>query len=174
MEANTTVSNEVYEQLKMDLASSGQELLALLQSLQPAQLAQPTTNPGWTVGQIISHLASVDSGMAFIAKQALAQPEEHRALMSSFDATAHNAGQVLKRADKSLAELIEEIQTNRTRLISLVTKLSPADLATLCIHPALGEISLYTMFAYICNHETAHANEIRQAVLATTSVNSNS
>jgi len=110
------------------LRSSRDEVLAIVRALPPAALERGGYENGWNGRQILAHLASIEwtyPRLIDIAREAGAGPAATvsgepptRAMRGGND--AYNERQVARRADRSVAELLDEFATNRAATIRAV------------------------------------------------------
>ena len=110
------------------LRSSRDEVVAIVRALPPAALARGGYENGWNGRQILAHLASIEwtyPRLIDIAREAGAGPAATvsgepptRAMRGGND--AYNERQVARRADRSVAELLDEFATNRAATIRAV------------------------------------------------------
>lgn len=154
--------------LKHKMEEARQELVATLQSLTPEQMDLPTRNEGWTVGQVVAHIASAEGGMEVIAQRILNREPNQRESMAEFDLNRFNDGRIRKRAGKTTADLIEELNTSRARTLEIVDRASAEELDLPGYHPSAGEINLYGLFVVIYRHERQHTTDIRDAIAEAT------
>ncbi|HEX2913077.1 MAG TPA: DinB family protein [Chloroflexia bacterium] len=160
--------NDRRTRLKYKMAEARQELVSTLQALTPEQLSLPTRNEGWNVGQVAAHICAAEGGMEPIAHRILSQEPNQRENAASFDLNRFNNGMIKRRVDKTIPELIEELNTSRARMLEIIDRVSDEELDLPGYHPAAGDITLYGLFVVIYRHERDHAEDIRKAVEAGT------
>ena len=87
-------------------------------------------------------------------------------MVDGFDINRFNAGQVKKRQGKAVAEMIEEINQSRSRMMAALDSATDEQLSLLGQHPAAGEIDLYGLYVVIYRHEREHTKDIKVALAA--------
>jgi hypothetical protein len=152
--------------LKFKLDETRQELLTVLQSLTPEQMELPTRNPGWNVQQIAIHVSQAEGSMEPIALRILEQDPKQREIAQNVDLARYNASMIKRRLDKTIPELIEELNTSRAHMLAILENASEAELDLPGYHPAAGEIILYGLFVIIYRHEREHIEDIKLALAA--------
>lgn len=150
--------------VRVKMEEARHELVDLLQSLTPEQMELPTRNEGWKVRQVVIHIAQAEGGMLPIAQRILERDPQQRELAQSIDLARYNNSMIKRRTDKTVPELIEELNTSRAKVNELLAQVSDSDLDLPGYHPAVGEITLYGLFVVIYRHERDHAEDIRQAL----------
>ncbi len=150
--------------LKYKMDEARRDFIALLQSLTPAQMELPTRNEGWNVRQVAIHAVQAEGSMEPIARRIWEQDPKQREVAESIDLSRYNNSMIKRRADKTIPELIEEMQASRVRMLEILDQLSDSDLDLPGYHPAVGEINLYGLFVVVYRHERQHLEDIQQAV----------
>src|SRR6266545_5914468 len=147
------------------LRSSGEEVLRIVRGLPAEHLEEGRYENGWNGRQILAHIASIEWSyprLIDIARTPPA-PADHapptRAMKGGND--AYNDRQVAKRADRSVAELLAEFETNRAATIRAVEAADPA-LFAVRIRSAGGVVGpLATVFHQVAvAHVLGHAKDI--------------
>ncbi|MFD1824720.1 maleylpyruvate isomerase family mycothiol-dependent enzyme [Mumia zhuanghuii] len=87
-------------------AESAERTLALLANLPAEAWAAPTGCPGWTVRDVVAHLAALESELSHTGRGG---PSEFHAVGSEVEAAYTEAG-VRQRDDMSTAELLDELR----------------------------------------------------------------
>jgi hypothetical protein len=108
------------------LRRNGEEVLAIVRALPPERLEEGRYENGWNGRQILAHIASIEwtyPRLIDIARDgAAATPTAGepptRSMRGGND--AYNERQVAKRAHLSVAELLDEFETNRAATIRAV------------------------------------------------------
>ncbi len=152
-------------QLLAALASSRDEVLALVRGMEPAQLEEGRYENGWNARQILAHIASIEWSyprLIDIARTPPAPGEQApptRTIKGGND--AYNDRQVAKREGMTVAELLAEFETNRAATIQAVEAADEALFARR-IRSAGGVVGpLATVFHQIAvAHVLGHARDI--------------
>lgn len=114
--------------------------------------------PSWTVKEIIAHLigwdkAATDSLTSFIQGGV---PD----VVSINGVDAYNDESVAQYSGLSLAELVQEWENERQRLLDTMTALEEKQLKAKITYPWGGEDTISRMLVFLANHDTAHTNDI--------------
>src|SRR5215207_6639565 len=114
------------EQLLADLEANCAEAVARLSALAPEQFEQGRYENRWNGRQILAHIASIEWTYARLIEMAAAPPPEgasgggQRAATAQGGIDSYNARQVEKRANATVAELLDEFRVNRQKTIAAV------------------------------------------------------
>jgi hypothetical protein len=165
------------------LRSSGQQALAKLRALPPEEFERGRYENGWNGRQILAHIASIEwtyKRLLDVAQEAPAAPPAEPAqpaagvkVTEPGDAPntptrtaqggilSYNDRQVAKRADASVAELLDEFERNRADTIAAVEAADEA-LLTRPIRSAGGITGALAsvLNAVAVQHVTAHVRDI--------------
>jgi uncharacterized protein (TIGR03083 family) len=147
--------------LRQRLDDSRRELLAVVDALGSAEAAAPTANPGWAVHDTLAHLAGAELGHQQVIRALLAGVSPDT---SGFDLDAFNAADVAARRNASLAELLDELATNRSATLALLDAVAPDDWDRAGYHPGGFDATVEGVFRIIAIHEKRHVKEIRAAL----------
>ena len=121
-EPRTPAKSDLIEALR----SSGEEFVATVQRLPAHHLERGCYEGGWNARQVLAHVAAIEwtyPRLLEIPNQATPpnQPQSEpptRPAQGGID--AYNARQVEKRAQASIADLIDEFQRNRATTIAAI------------------------------------------------------
>ncbi len=133
-------------------------LLLKLNDLKEEQIHGVLVTPEWSVKDQVAHLAGAERGMFGIA-QRMAKGEDPQ-LSPEYDNDFYNARQVAKRKERSLAEILAELQATRAELTAFLQNLTREQLDMSGQHPLYGEVTLKQLLVIVYSHETTHAREI--------------
>ena len=137
-----------------ELGALPHDLEAALNRLRPSRLETPYREGGWTVRQVVHHLA--DSHLNAYTRIKLALTEDVPAI-KTYDERLWAELPDGKRADTALSLAI--LQGVHQRLDILLKSLGPEQFARTATHPDWGVISvdvLVQMYAWHCRHHLAH------------------
>jgi uncharacterized protein (TIGR03083 family) len=154
------MSEEKRTVLKAKLAETRAFLLETLANIKAESYNLLTVNEGWTVRDVAAHIAGAENSMKVIAERILAKEPT---IVAGFDLARFNAGNIKRRADKTTADLIEELQQSRVIMLAILDSATDEQLDLPGEHPAYGSTTFYGLFEIIANHEKLHADEIRSA-----------
>jgi uncharacterized damage-inducible protein DinB len=143
-----------------ELANLPERLRQALNGLNGKQLETPYREGGWTVRQLVHHIA--DSHMNAYIRFKLALTEDAPTIKPYKEAAwAELADSRLTPVDVSLA-LVESLHS---RWVVLLRTLQPADWARTMIHPERGTMTLdltLAMYAWHGAHHVAHITALRE------------
>ena len=140
------------------------ESMAVLSNLEDKDLATPvySTEAGnWTVREVVAHLADSERGqLGQIQRLAASQ----QTIPPDFDLNRWNKRAVEKRADKTVRELLADIQEAYSQQLAVLDMVTEADLDKQGRHPRGDEPTLETFFRHLAQHRAQHAAEIKAAI----------
>jgi len=144
-----------------DLAALPGALRAAVAGLDEAQLDTPYRPEGWTVRQVVHHLADSHLNAYTRLKLALTEdnptikPYDEKAWAELFDSTTLPAA-------PSLA-IIDGVHQ---RWVTVLGRLGDADFARTVVHPEHGRMLsidfLTALYGWHCRHHVAHVTELRK------------
>ncbi|NWJ48370.1 MAG: DinB family protein [Chloroflexi bacterium] len=149
--------------LKYKMEEARRDLVDTIKNLTDEQLKLPTANPGWTIYDMLCHITGAEGGMEIIAQRILSGEQT---MVEGFDINRFNAGQVKKRQGKLVADMIEELNQSRARMMAVLDSATDEQLSLRGQHPAAGEIDLYGLYVVIYRHERDHTENIKEALAA--------
>lgn len=132
-----------------------------------------TDEEGWTVRQVLAHLASAESSMNVLIDRALAAARENRPVGdliargkdgSPFDLNLWNRRQVEKRATQPPSALRLELTEERSRTLRTLKTHTAEELAAPAWHPALGETRVEGIYKIMGIHMRDHTRAIKKAL----------
>ena len=143
-----------------EIAELPQKVRRAVNGLTPAQLDTPYRDGGWTVRQVVHHLA--DSHMNSYVRFKLALTEDTPQI-KAYDQDAWAATADAAAADIALSlSLLEGLHG---RWAALLSSLAPADFARTFRHPESGLQTLdrtLQTYAWHCRHHVAHITGLRE------------
>ncbi|HWI61568.1 MAG TPA: bacillithiol transferase BstA [Symbiobacteriaceae bacterium] len=142
-----------------EIAAAPAKIRAAVAGLAADQLDTPYRESGWTVRQVIHHLA--DSHLNSYVRFKLALTETDPTI-KPYDETrwAEMPDARIGRAEISL-ELLEALHERWTITLRAM---SEADFGRAFIHPDMGRVTLdraLALYAWHCRHHTAHITSLR-------------
>lgn len=143
------------------LAQSRQELLATLDELAADELAQRPVTDGWSVQDVVAHLASAERGHQQVIVALLAGRDTHQ---PGFDLDAFNQAEVSARRSLPAAALLRELEASRTATLVLLETVASNDWERAGYHPGGFDTTVEGVFRVIAIHEKRHVKEIRAAL----------
>jgi hypothetical protein len=148
------------EQFINDVSALPAQLRAAVAGLTDEQLDTPYRDGGWTVRQVVHHLA--DSHLNSYVRTRLALTEEVPTI------TAYDEAQWAELEDARHAPVelsLVLLETLHDRWVRLLRSLQPEDFARQFKHPERGTVSLdnnLALYSWHCKHHTAHINNLRE------------
>jgi uncharacterized protein (TIGR03083 family) len=157
------MSVERKTQWQQKLVESRTALLALLNSLSPAQWAQPVFSEGdtWTVTTVVSHLLDSEKGMSI---QIHKSRKGEETIPEGFDIDRWNASVQKRVGDLGPAELLAALETTRAKTIDVMNSLKDEDWSRTGRHPSRGVITIEQYYETIYGHELIHAEDMKRAL----------
>lgn len=116
---------------------------------------------GWTVRQLVNHLADADRGHNF---QVMNIAEGNDVIPEDFDIERYNKSVTAKRAEKSAEEARSELDETRKQLTEWLFALDPAKLDRTGRHASLQILSVEQIITVLSEHERGHAQDIAGAL----------
>ncbi|KAA6458810.1 putative metal-dependent hydrolase [Acidobacteria bacterium AB60] len=136
-----------------------ERLRAAIDGLNDSQLDTPYREGGWTVRQLVHHIA--DSHANSYIRVKLALTEENPVI------TAYDEAAWARLPDSSLpiAVSLPFIDAVHTRLVSLLESMSEEDFQKTFRHPERGQVTLannLAIYDWHCKHHTSHITRLRE------------
>ncbi|MFL6555244.1 MAG: YfiT family bacillithiol transferase, partial [Bacillus sp. (in: firmicutes)] len=134
-EFDGVITADVAEEWIKDIEELPRLLRAAVNDMDDAQLDTPYRSGGWTIRQVVHHLA--DSHMNAYIRFKLALTEDNPVI------TPYHEGKWAKLSDSKLSVDISLslLETLHIRLVNLLRSLTPEDLERTFIHPESGQVS---------------------------------
>ncbi len=146
------------DELIAALRESGTAGLAAMLAVPETALATPGYENGWTVKQIMAHVASMEFTYRRLPDLARGPRDAHTTESgATFDMNGYNARQVERRAGRTPAELADEFLRGRAALVVLASELDEALLGVPVrsaggITGTLAEVMAGTAAAHVRTH----------------------
>jgi uncharacterized damage-inducible protein DinB len=143
------------------IASAPAKLRAAVSGLSDAQINTPYREGGWTVRQLVHHIA--DSHMNAVVRLKLALTENAPTIKPYDEA---KWAQLADTPATPVATSLTLLETLHERWANLLRSLSPEDFARKLVHPEHGERTidwLVFLYAWHGAHHTAHVTELRKS-----------
>lgn len=136
------------------IAATPAEVTALVAGLTDAQKATPYRDGGWTIAQVVHHMA--DSHLNAYARCRWALSETDFTIKPyKQDAWAHFADAIALDVTPSL----DILRGLHQRWVTLLRAMSPSDWEIRLTHPETGPVtvdSVVQLYAWHCRHHAAH------------------
>jgi len=143
-----------------DIAALPTRLRAAVSGLTDAQLDTPYRPDGWTVRQVVHHLA--DSHLNAYTRARLAITEDNPTIKPYNEKRWSETPDVATTPVEVSLALLENLHK---RWVILLRALTVADLERTILHPELGQVKLdryLAMYAWHGKHHVAHITSLRQ------------
>jgi uncharacterized protein (TIGR03083 family) len=143
------------------LTSSRRFLLAVVEAVPDEDWSRVAHHDqaGWTARDVLAHVTGAEPSLTGLVTRA--RDEGRFVPRPDFSLDFWNRRQVEKRAEKSPADLVTELDHNRAATLKLLAEL-PEDALDLPVrHPAYGDMTVEDVFRTIGFHERFHADEIQ-------------
>lgn len=165
---------DIYEAIDKTRA----KLKEKIASLSDEQLAQREDENGWTVAEIIEHLATVENGGLRIAQKLLKESDRENVVwngtfrepLSFVEKAALIQDRKLQAPERvrptgtlSIAESLAKLDENRRALSDLRLQLEAVDVSGATFpHPFFGELNAYEWLVVVGLHERRHLAQIER------------
>lgn len=142
-------------------AQSRAELVAYARALPPEAWSRPSPNEGWSCKDVLAHVAG-DKGYIMILRAAVDRTRLDPALFAEGEGTRANARDVQERRDRSIDELVAEIESDAEVRLDLMSRLTDGDrdLRQKEFPLSLGEV----LEAGPGGHDREHLEQIKEAI----------
>ncbi|HUS17691.1 MAG TPA: maleylpyruvate isomerase N-terminal domain-containing protein [Chloroflexia bacterium] len=133
----------------------------------------PTGEEGWTVRQMLAHLAVAEASMNLLVEHAIrvagaGGPASELVQTGSdgrpFDIDFWNSRQVAKRADHPPSALRLELTETRAKTLRALKNRSLDELATAAWHPTIGATTVEGMYKIMSIHMRDHTRAVKKAL----------
>jgi len=146
--------------LLQPLEGQREETLRILDGLEDAQLDSVHRDSGWTVMQILAHIASAELGEAFFIRSAADGDVIH---MSLEDRDRFNDEQAVDCTGWDRARLRKELVEARNTLREAFAGLEEEDLDRPIRWPEWPARTIRSSIPYMLEHEDSHLDQVRAA-----------
>ncbi len=145
--------------LMEDIAAAPQRLRAAVHNLRESQIETPYRPGGWTVRQVVHHVADSHMNAYIRFKLALTEPNP---LIKTYDEK-----QWAGMADKSVPIEVSLVllEALHNRWVAVLHAMKPEEFAYKLRHPELGEVTLdryLGLYAWHSKHHVAHIISLRK------------
>lgn len=142
-----------------ELADLPGALQALLAGIEPEDLARPYREGGWTVLQVVHHMADSHMNAYIRAKWALT---EDRPTIKPYDEAVWAELRDARSADVQVS--IDLLRALHARWVMLLESLEEAQWQRAFVHPEMGTVRLDQQTAHYAWHSRHHFAHIRVAL----------
>ncbi|HEX8178035.1 MAG TPA: putative metal-dependent hydrolase [Pyrinomonadaceae bacterium] len=157
--ADAPLTGDERQELLAQIADAPTHLRAAVAGLTAAQLDTPYRQDGWTVRQLVHHVA--DSHMNGYVRTKLALTEAEPAIKTYDEARWAELADTQATPIETSLGLLDALHQ---RWAALLRALTPAERARTFLHPEWGQVSLdkqLALYAWHGRHHTAHVTALR-------------
>ena len=135
-------------------------LMVFLQGLDETQWETAVYSEGetWTATDVVRHLVNAESGMTGLIVQ---WQKGNDPVPPDFDLARFNQNAVAKNKDKTPAELLAEMETNRANLLQVIAGLEEDDWQKSGRHASLKIMTIEQTCNLIAGHEALHLKDLQ-------------
>ncbi len=152
--------NDPKPEIIQQLNETRSALMAFLRGLDEVQWETAVYSEGetWTAADVVRHLTNAESGMTGLIVQ---WQMGNDPVPPDFDLARFNKSVVAKAKDKTPAELLAEMETNRTNLLQVIDGLEGDDWQKSGRHASLQILTIEQTCRLIADHEVAHLQDLQ-------------
>lgn len=154
------------EDIRAFMEGNNAKSLSILKSITAQQWQTPVPSEEdapWTAKDVLIHLAVSEAGhVGQITRAATGQD----AVPSDFDLNRYNRRSVQKNAEKTVDDLLADIQTAYSQLLAKLDEVSEADLDKTSRHARGDTLTVEGFFRRVAEHRLDHAEIIQNAIAA--------
>jgi hypothetical protein len=153
-------------------------LLAVVDTVPAAERERRAVPDGWSVAEVLDHLARVEGGTARLLAKRIARARESgvgadaevdsvRHRMDRYDVAGGGTRRVAPElvapgAGATAADALAALRASREALLATIRDADGVDLAQVrATHAAFGELDGYQWLLFVGQHELRHARQIR-------------
>ena len=142
-----------------DIAAAPAAMRAAVDGFSATQLDTPYREGGWTVRQVVHHLADSHMNAYVRVKKALTEP--------GAPITAYEESRWAELPDSQLEPEVSLrlVESLHARWVVVLRSLAPADYERTYLHPEMGPVTLRTalgIYAWHGKHHAAHVTRLRE------------
>lgn len=156
----STRIDSIRERITADHTAS----LAVLNTLTPEHWAASVPSEAdapWTAKDVLAHVAISEGGQLNVLNGVLAGGDP---LPADFDLARYNRGSVKKRAEKTIADHLHDIENSHTQVLAKLDEITEADLDKTGRHARGDRLTIEQFFVRITAHRRQHAEELKRAL----------
>jgi uncharacterized protein (TIGR03083 family) len=144
------------------VAQAQQRLQAALDRVGPDDWSRHSpTNEGWTVQQLLTHLATAEMGFVPTLQR---MSQGQGGVPQDFDPNRWNAGQLRRRGDADPAQLRKDLEAAHAAMLTLLDGLDDTALDQRGHLSSGVDGSTEDCFRLVANHKRAHTQDIEAAL----------
>jgi len=138
--------------------------MAIFNTLTPEQWLKPVPSDEgaqWLARDVLAHLAVSEGGQLGQLTRCVAGEVT---VPDDFDLARFNRRSAQKQTDKSIADMLKEIETAHVQVLATLDTIAEADLDKRGRHARGDVLSVEQFFIRITEHRREHAEQVQQAV----------
>ena len=143
------------------LVEAQQALLDALDRVGPNDWLRASPNEGWTVRDLLTHLATAEAGFLPVLRRMAAG---QGGVPADFDPNRWNAGQLRRRGEVAPAELRRELEASHRDMLALLEDLDDAALDQRGHLSSGVDGSTEDYFRLVASHKRTHTDDILAAL----------
>ena len=151
---------DVRATLIQDLARAPRDLRAAVAGLGPDELQTPYRVDGWTVAQVVHHVA--DSHMNAYIRTKLAATEDNPTIKPYLEGVWAGLADAV---DPDVTTSLDLVEALHARWVVFARALRPADFERTLVHPERGPMTIdrsFALYAWHGRHHIAHITTLRR------------
>jgi hypothetical protein len=152
------------DSIRQRIAADHAASMAVFKGLSPEQWAAPVPSEEdapWTAKDVLAHIAVSEGGQLNVINGVLTGGDP---VPADFDLARYNRGSVRKRADKTVADHLHDIETGHAQVLARLGEISEADLDRTGRHARGDRLTVEQFFIRITEHRRQHAEELQRAL----------
>ena len=153
--------NDPKAALRDELVEAQQALLEVLDGVEADDWSRASPNEGWTVRDLLTHLATSEAGFVPTLRRMAAG---QGGVPPDFDPNRWNASQLRRRGDVAPDQLRAELEASHRDMLAVLDDLDDAALDHRGHLSSGVEGSTEDNFRLVAEHKRAHTDDIRAAM----------
>jgi hypothetical protein len=140
--------------------------MAIYRSLTPDQWATPVPSDegaAWTAKDVLAHVAVSEAGQLGQITRCIAGEVT---VPDDFDLNRFNRRSAQKQADRTVNDMLNEIETGHAKVLETLDATADADLDKTGRHARGDTLTIEKFFIRITEHRLEHAQQLQQALKA--------
>ena len=151
--------------IRDDLVQAQQALLDVLDRVGADDWSRASPNEGWTVRDLLTHLATAEAGFVPTLRRMAAG---QGGVPADFDPNRWNAGQLRRRGEVAPDQLRSELEASHREMLALLDDLDDAALDHRGRLSSGVDGSTEDNFRLVASHKRGHTDDIRAALPSST------
>lgn len=149
--------------LRAELVDAQRQLLDVLDRVGPDDWQRPSPNEGWTIRDLLVHLASAEAGFVPTLRRMAAG---QGGVPQDFDPNRWNTGQIRRHTDADPQSLRQQLETAHAEMLSLLDSIEEPALDQRGHLSSGADGTTEDNFRLVAAHKRSHTQDIRAALTA--------